>query len=216
MNRAFVFDMDGVIIDSETVWEEYDKKLFTSLLGAEKFLKIKDTLLGSTVHVIYDAASKLGLEMDKNRFMQQYDEVARSVYKDAQLTKGIDELIKKLDKNNFRIGLLTASPPSWIEQVLLRLKTSSRLEYVVSLAAREDLRPKPYPDGYLEVIKKLGSIPEKTIILEDANKGIAAAKTSGALTICLKENLPKSYKPVGADLYMNNLQEVIAFIETYE
>lgn len=216
MNKAFIFDMDGVIIDSETVWEVYDKKLFTSLLGRNGFLKIKEVLLGSTADVIYEHAQTFGLLMNKKKFMQTYDECAMRVYKDSRLTKNIDLLIEKLMSLNFKIGLVTASRSLWIEQVLPRLKNRDAFLSVVSLTERNDLRPKPFPDGYSEMIKKLGSIHEKTIILEDSNRGIKAAKASGALTICLKENLPKNYEPKGADLFMNNLQEVMSFIKNYE
>lgn len=216
MNKAFIFDMDGVLVDSETVWEVYDKKLFTSLLGADGFLKIKDMLLGSTADVIYQQAQKLGVTMTKKQFIQTYDEYAMQVYKNSNLTNNFDDLIEKLLALNFKIGLLTASRSLWIDQVLPRLKNSKAFVSVVSLTERSDLRPKPYPDGYTEMIQKLGSVPEKTIILEDSNRGIAAAKASGALTICLKENLVINYKPVGADVYMNNLKEVMTFVENYE
>jgi HAD superfamily hydrolase (TIGR01509 family) len=205
--------MDGVIIASETVWEIYDKQFFTSLLGEEGFFKIKDSLMGTAPEVIYEIACGFGLTVNKTQFITQYDEVAFRVYQDALLTKNINELIEKLTSLNFKIGLVTASRPSWIEKVLPRLKTRSKFDYILSLPEREDLKPKPYPDGYLAAIKKMGSVPEKTIILEDSNRGIQAGKASGALTICLKENLPDGYIAEGADMYVENLQTLMKFLD---
>lgn len=216
MNKAFIFDMDGVIINSEPVWEKSEEKFFTNLLGEKNFFKIKRNILGSTTDTIYDFACQAGLRMRKNQFMQKYDELAVEVYAKSKLTKDVDLLIETLLDLDFKLGLLSASRPFWIEQVLPKLKNKDVFLSILSLANRNDLRPRPFADGYLEIINKLESTPKKTMILEDSNKGITAAKASGALTICLKENLPKDYESKGADLYMNNLQEVITFIKIYE
>lgn len=216
MNKAFIFDMDGVIIDSETVWEKYDKKYFSSVLGKKGYLRIKNKLIGSSRDAIFDEASKIGIKITKKQFIEEYDQVAMKVYQKSKISRDIDILIEKLISYNFKIGLLTASPLLWIDQVLPRLKNKSAFSEIISLPKRKDLRPKPYPDGYLEIINKLGSSPKKTIILEDSNRGIKAGIASKAFTICLTENLPNGYKAKGADLFLDNLKEVIQFIEKYE
>lgn len=211
--KAFIFDMDGVIINSETVWKKYEQEFLTDLLGDKVYKKLKGNLLGSTTQVIYELAYRNGLRMKKDLFMQRYDEQALLVYAESELTRDIDKLLQKIISLNFKMGLVTASRRLWIEQVLPKLRNRNVFQYVLSLAEREDLKPKPSPDGYLEVIKKLKSIPEKTIILEDSNKGIEAAKASGAFTICLREHLPSNYVSKKADMYIENLDSLIKFLE---
>ncbi|HSW88764.1 MAG TPA: HAD family hydrolase, partial [Candidatus Saccharimonadales bacterium] len=82
-----------------------------------------------------------------------------------------------------------------------------------SLDKRSDLPHKPAPDGYLEAIRMLGSTPQSTIILEDSNAGIASAKAAGAFVIGLRENLVEGQSQNGADIYADNINEVISIIK---
>lgn len=213
MYKAFIFDMDGVIINSEYLWEKKEKVFLVKLMGKKIYQKIKEEILGSTTDVIYDLACQNGLKIDKDEFLKQYDDQAVLVYAQSKLTKDIDELLDYLVSLNFKIGLVTASRKLWIEQALSKLKNKDAFKYILSLAGKKDLKPKPYPDGYLEALKQLNSSPKETIILEDSSKGIAAAKKSGAFTICLPENLPYGFQPKGADMYVKNLQELIKFLK---
>lgn len=212
MKKGFIFDMDGVIINSETIWKKYEEKFLSDLLGKPIYQKVKGDLLGSTTQTIYNLAHQYGFSMEKDLFLQKYDEQAMVVYAEAKLTNQIDNLIQTLKQLQYTIGLVTASRTLWIERVLPKLKQPDCFEYILSLAEQKTLRPKPYPDGYLAAMQKLQITPESTIILEDSNKGIAAARASGAFTICLRENLPTNYTSKGADLYTENIKDVINFI----
>jgi len=205
--------MDGVIIDSEAVWGKREKEFLTDLMGSDVYEKIKDHLMGSTTDVIYDIACENGLTMAKEEFLKRYDEQAIFVYSLSTPTDDINKLLQKLKDLNFKIGLVSASRPLWIETVLKKIRNRNLFEYVLSLAQREDLRPKPYPDGFLEAIKELGSTPEKTIILEDSNKGLLAAKASGAFTICLREHLPDDHVSEKADMVVDNLKTLMTFLD---
>lgn len=211
--KAFIFDMDGVIINSESVWEQKEKAFLGELLGEEVYRKIKNEILGSTTDVVYDLACQNGFKMSKNEFLKRYDDQAMLVYAQSKLTMDIDELLDYLVSLNFKIGLVTASRKLWIEQVLSKLKNKDVFEYILSLAGKKDLKPKPYPDGYLEVMKKFDSDAQETMILEDSKKGVEAAKKSGAFTICLLENLPANYRPQGADMYVKDLKSLIKFLK---
>ncbi|HSW97513.1 MAG TPA: HAD family phosphatase [Candidatus Saccharimonadales bacterium] len=213
MNKAFIFDMDGVIINSESVWGKHGRNFLTNLLGKDIYEKVKDHLLGSTTNVIYDQVVQNGGTISKEVFLEKYDEQAMRIYALSTPTNDINKLLQKLDNLNFKIGLVTSSRPLWMEIVLKKIKNRNLFEYTLSLAERSDLRSKPYPDGFLEAIKMLGSTPEKTIILEDSNRGIASAKASGAFTICLREHLEKEYQSEGADMYVENLRTLLTFLD---
>lgn len=212
-NKAFIFDMDGVIINSESTWEKNENNFLSDIVGKDIYEKIKTELLGSTTLMIYDLARQNGFTMEKGLFFRKYDEQAIKVYSQSELTKDIDLLIEKLLALNFKIGLVTASRKLWIDQVLPRLKKKQAFEYILSLGERADLKPKPSPEGYLEAMKKLNSTPNKTIILEDSNKGLLSAKASGALTICLREHLPTNHISEVADMYVDNLEGLIKILE---
>ncbi len=213
VNKAFIFDMDGVIIDSEALWGKQEKNFIIHLLGEPVYEKIKDHLMGSTVNVIYDLAREYGSTISKEAFLKQYDKQALSIYSLSKPTNDINKLLQKLSDLGFKIGLVSASRPLWIEEVLKKIRNRDLFKYTVSLAQRTDLQPKPHPDGYLEAMKVLGSAPEKTIILEDSNKGIASATASGAFTICLREHLSREYISEGADMYIENLKRLLTFLD---
>lgn len=210
MSKAFIFDMDGVLVNSEVTWEKRDREFF----GEALYKKIKDDLLGSTPQAIYELARKNGFQMPKDEFLRRYDELALSVYAESELTKGADELIEKLVALGFKIGLVTSSPMSWVEQVLPRLKNRNAFSYVLSIAERNDIRSKPFPDGYIEAMSELGVGPDSTVILEDSSNGIAAAKASGAFTIHLREHLPsKTYPTGGAGISIEEMASLNEFLE---
>lgn len=213
MNKAFIFDMDGVIVNSETVWKKREKRFLTELLGDSVYKKIKYSILGSTTHSIYELACKNGLKIEKDLFIEKFDQQALSVYQESELTKNIDALLSELKLLNFKVGLVTASSKLWIEQVMPKIKNKEIFECILSLAQREDLKPKPHPDGYLEAIRILKSTPDKTIILEDSHRGVSAAKASGAFTICLTEHVLEEDIPGGADRYVKTVKELISQIK---
>ncbi len=101
-----------------------------------------------------------------------------------------------------------------MQLVIDRLKFKDDLSIIISLDEREDLDHKPSPDGYLEAIKVLDTTPSSTIVLEDSNPGIAAAKAAGAYVVGLKLNLLPGYIQTGADMYVDKIDE-IARILTY-
>lgn len=214
MNKAFIFDMDGVIVNSENAWRKYESGFFEKLLGKEMSDKVGNTI-GLTVNTIYDKARSFGFSMPKEEFQNINDRTAFTIYDRADITLGIDSLIKILIKNNFKLGLVSSSATSWINKVLQRLSFADKFESIISLNERPDLKPKPNPDGYVETIRNLGAQPGSTIILEDSNSGIAAAKASGAFTIAFTQNLVKGYKQIDADSKADNMEEVIKIIKNH-
>lgn len=121
-------------------------------------------------------------------------------------------LVKSLLNLDYHIGIVSGSPLSWITTVTKRLSFEDDIELVISLYDRHDLGNKPEPDGYVEAMHALRSTPATTIILEDSNSGIAAAKSSGAYTIGLKQNLVDGYIQNGADDYAETMIDVIELV----
>ncbi len=210
MTKAFIFDMDGVIIDSEPVWEKYEQVFLAELMGEETYPKIKDQILGNSINAIYEIACQYGLQISKQDYLRIYDEYAKTVYAEAKLTPGIKRFLSELIEKGFTLGLVSSSRQNWIDLVLAKLEAKNTFQFVMSLNDTEGMKPKPAPDGYVKAMEMLGSQPDSTIVLEDSNKGVQAGKESGAFTVCLTENLPNDYPSIGADLVIKNLEELRA------
>ena len=213
MNKAFIFDMDGVLLNNEPVWNDVKARVYTDLFGPEIKEKMENTT-GLSLDKIFNLAKSFGANTSRKDFDAVWDKEATYVYTVAPLTPELDKLIAYLQENEFKLGLVSASPISWIKNsVFPRLSFADKFEIVISLHERTDLHHKPAPDGYLEAMKVLETEPKDTIILEDSNAGIAAGIAAGAFVIGLQENLVPGYKQTGADVYAKSIKEVLEIVE---
>jgi sugar-phosphatase len=212
MNKAFIFDLDGVLIDDEAIWESKKQIMYNRLFGPEAHKKLGSTL-GVNMDDIYEKAIAAGTTVDKKNFIDEFYKLADDIYRTAPIPDGIEDLITALLSLDYHIGIVSASPMSWITTVIERLSFANDIELVISLHERADLRHKPEPDGYIEAMRALQARAESTIILEDSNSGIKSAKASGAYTIGLRQNLVDGYTQEGADEYAETMADVIDLVK---
>jgi HAD superfamily hydrolase (TIGR01509 family) len=203
--------MDGVLIDSERTWVKFDTGFLIEIFGKDIAEKIGSTI-GMSLNSVYEKAISLGSNVDKSKLVDIYDRQAHFIYSEAEITEDIDDLIRELDTFGFKLALVSSSRQNWIDKVLPRLSFKSKLDHIISVNDRPDLKPKPSPEAYLEAIRKLGAEPKTTIILEDSNTGIKAAKAAGAHVIGFRKNLVDGYEQEGADVYANDVLEVIKIV----
>lgn len=205
--------MDGVVVDTERTWRQYGNNFLASLVGKDIAEKVGD-IIGITLTMTYNRAVQHGYTMEKTQFVRLYDQKAEEIYAKAAITPGVDTLATKLLELGFRLALVSSSGRNWINFVLPRISFSDKLDSIISLNDQTDLQPKPSPSGYLEAIKQLEATPQTTIILEDSNKGIQAAKAAGAYVIGFRQNLVPEYKQEGADVYADTMGDVIKIVES--
>lgn len=206
--------MDGVLVDSERVWHNYEPQLLDTSFGQEIHKKI-GSVTGISLKGIYAKAISHGHNKSFEDFQKVFDEIAPTVYEKSPLAENVDKLGDFLIKNDFKLAIVSSSPSSWIKSVTHRLPFKDDLDIVLSLNERPDLKGKPAPDGYLETIRELGSTPAQTLIVEDSNPGIASAKAAGAYTIGFSGNLIPEYKQDGADVYANSILLVIDIVKNW-
>jgi len=215
MQKALIFDLDGVLINNELIWEQHKKQLYARLFGDEVTQRLGSTL-GVNMDTIYERAVANGATVDKQTLLDAFFDIAKTVYKEAPLTNNLAELDAYLVANSYKVAIVSASPSEWIDTVIPRLAFKSKISTVISLWEIEHLRHKPHPDGYLEAMKQLGVTPESTAILEDSNGGIESAKASGAFTIGFQENVVDGYEQIGADEYAKDVSAVIELLKAFE
>jgi mannitol-1-/sugar-/sorbitol-6-/2-deoxyglucose-6-phosphatase len=212
MNRAFIFDMDGVLINDESIWENKKQAMYGELFGPEIHEKLGSTL-GINMDSVYERALNTGTKVDKAKFIEEFHKLAGDIYSTTPIPQGTKELAEALLQLGYHIGIVSASPLSWITTVTKRLTFEDNIELIISLHERPDLKHKPEPDGYTEAMRALDATPDDTIILEDSNSGIESARTSGAYTIGLKQNLVDGYVQEGADAYAETMMDVIELVK---
>ncbi len=183
---AFIFDMDGVIVDSEYHWKSLEGYFLKSLIpGWDRADQGK--IIGLSQHDLYALlVSDYGLRQPKEQFQARYFEMARQIYgRKVALIAGFSELLFLLTAHNVPLALASSSPTSWIDIVLDRFDLRAAFREVVS--ADELLgEGKPSPAIYLLTAQRLHADPRKCVVVEDSCNGVLSARSAGMLCIGLR------------------------------
>jgi HAD superfamily hydrolase (TIGR01509 family) len=180
---AVLFDNDGLLLDTESVWSRAEQKLFETR-GLEFTIEHKRSLVGSSEKI---ARQKLGRFLgETGRERQIMDELNDLVL--AELEGGVDpmvgalELIELLRPEGVPLGLVSNSPRRFILRSHEVAATGLPFDCVVS--GHEVPEAKPAPDAYLEACLQLEVEPGRSVVaLEDSPSGVAAARAAGLFVI---------------------------------
>jgi sugar-phosphatase len=181
--KAVIFDMDGVLVESEAIWKQAEYEVFSSLGVSVTEENSSYTQSMTTKEVTAFWYQKFPW---KEKPLSEVEEmVVRRVMELILLkdcaTLGISAFIKNLKERNFKIGLATNAPEKIIPVVLKKTGTESLFDSVSSADFEE--KGKPHPAIYLNTAKKLKVMPEECAVIEDSETGMEAAKKAGMSVI---------------------------------
>lgn len=176
--EACIFDMDGVIIDSEPLHFEVDLIMMNDLghpithQDLEPYVGMTNPAMWQQIIAEYSLTKSVDelVEIQLNMKLRMLEEG------DYRPIHGIVELLEQLQAKRIRIGLASSSPRVFIEAVLRKLAIAPYFEAVAS--GEEVAQGKPAPDVFLEVAKELGIKPEHCLVIEDSRNGVKAAKAA--------------------------------------
>lgn len=209
MVKAVIFDMDGVVINSEPISYRADKELFRQLN-----IDVPDTVYGSFVGTaphnnmqrlkeLYTIPLTHSELLDK-RYKVYFDVFDKA--DDLSLMPGVSDLIKYLKEKGITVILATSAIRAKIERVFKRLGISDYFDDVIS---GEDFEfSKPNPAIFLEAVKRTGFTRNECIIIEDSTNGIAAAKAAGVYCIAYKSEHGLPQDTSAADIVITDFSEV--------
>jgi HAD superfamily hydrolase (TIGR01509 family) len=181
--RAVIFDNDGLLLDTESVWTRAEEDLFARR-GLEFTLTHKLELVGSSAPV---AGGVLARHLDEpGRELELIAELDELVYK--ELERGVEpmagalELVALVREHGLPTAVVSNSPSRFIARALNLVGLSESFDVVVS--GHEVPAPKPAPDAYLEAAARLGVEPgPEVIVFEDSPTGVAAGRAAGMTVI---------------------------------
>src|SRR3954447_2805767 len=180
---AVVFDNDGLLLDTESVWTRAEQDLFDRR-GLEFTAEHKRELVGTSAEVAGAILERrLG---EPGRAVELIEELNELVV--AELEHGVEamvgarELLHRLKQRGTPIGLVSNSPLVFVQRSLEIVGFEDRFDVVLS--AHEVAAPKPAPDPYLEACRRLGvEAGPDVVALEDSPTGVAAARAAGLTVI---------------------------------
>jgi HAD superfamily hydrolase (TIGR01509 family) len=180
---AVVFDNDGLLLDTESVWTRAEQDLFERR-GAEFTPANKRELVGTSAEIAGGILERrLGEPGRAGELIEELNElVVAELEHGVEAMVGARELLSALRSRGTPIGLVSNSPLIFVERSLEIVGFSDRFDVVLS--AHEVAAPKPAPDPYLEACRRLGVEPGPAVVaLEDSPTGVAAARAAGLTVI---------------------------------
>ncbi|MGM0883086.1 MAG: HAD family hydrolase [Bacillota bacterium] len=209
MIEAFIFDMDGVIIDSEPIHFDVDMKTMHHL-GASITMKQLEPYVGMTNPEMWDLIKQqYSLAQSVEEIINYQLNAKIRHLQDIEISPitGIPELIEELQIRKIPIAVASSSPRRFIEEVLSKFKIAHIFNCIVS--GEEVPKGKPAPDVYIEAAKQLNVNPSKCIVLEDSRNGIAAAKAAGMRCIGYVNANSGNQDLSSADFIIQSIDEIL-------
>lgn len=216
--KAAIFDMDGLLIDSEPLWRVAEQQVF-----ARVGLELTDTMCRQTMGLRTDEVVAYWHQRHpwdepppEQIEAAIIDRVEALIRQRGSALPGVYELLGDLADTGCRLALASSSPPVLIEAVLERLGIADRFELCCSAA--DERRGKPHPAVYLTTARRLGIAPRHCVALEDSMAGVRSARAAGmgVVAVPAAESLDDP-RFAEADLVVGSLRElspaVLASIE---
>ncbi|MCZ4058587.1 hexitol phosphatase HxpB [Pantoea sp. LMR881] len=176
---AALFDMDGLIVDSEPLWDQAEMDIFSTLdVDLTRRSELPDTLglrIDQVVRMWYETLPWSGPSQQEvtDRIITR---ALNLIEETRPLLPGVEAALQLCQQQGLKIGLVSASPLHMLERVLALFSLRSYFDVLVSAEALP--YSKPHPQVYLDAAAKLGIDPLNCVTLEDSFNGMIATKAA--------------------------------------
>lgn len=179
--QAAIFDLDGTLIESNSVWAKIDT-IILNRRGIACSEDLAEKLSSMTYEGAAEEMHRLGVKESTEELIREFNELAIREYRENILLKDhAAEYLEYLKSRGIKIALATASPKELYEPVLQRGGVYGYFDAFCT--TYEAGKSKEYPDIYLMAASKLGVLPGKCVVFEDVLNGVKSAGKAGMTAI---------------------------------
>ena len=194
--RAILFDFDGVVVQSEDVYDRATKKLgemYDVAIPAPFYATnrgISETLFYSRFK------TEFSLDVDMASLKEQGKKLLWAEFlSTVHYTPGFQQFYTKIRRHVNHVALVTATPRPLIEEIFKNSNLSVKFDFIVTSSDVENTKPAPEP--YLNACDKIGVDPVQALVIEDSPTGLRSATAAGCQTIaittsCAKDSLKEA------------------------
>ena len=208
MIKTVIFDMDGVLVDSEYTFLETKTDMLKTA-GFPKDVSYQYQFMGTTFEVMWTIMKEeIGLPESISFYINDMNErrevmIARD---GIRAIKGAQDLVKRLFEAGFKLAVASSSPKHEIVRAMTELGLVDYFEVLVS--GEEVAHSKPAPDVFLAAAERLGVSAQDAIIIEETKNGSLAARRAGAYVIGFENPNYPAQDLSNADIIVTDYQEL--------
>ena len=206
--RAFLFDFDGLILDTETasragwrwLYEQHGRQLPDDLWS---------TVVGThgSWNVMNHLEELVGEPIDHEAWNERRYQHELSLLEAEELRPGILDYLAFAKEHGLKRAIVSSASRRWIDMHLERLEQTVGWDAIIT-ADRDSARAKPNPTMYLEALDVLGVTAAEAVVFEDSPNGIRAGKAAGIFVVGIPNDVTREYGLDEADLVLDSLADV--------
>lgn len=204
--RAVVFDLDGLMFNTEQLYQLVGSELLRRR-GKPFEPALLDEMMGRPSRVALDIMIRWhGLDATVQQLSDETDEIFAGILREhLACMPGLGELLDALEAAGIPKAIATSSGPRFVANVLGRFSLAPRFQFI--LTSDDIVDGKPHPEIYLKAADQFGLPPADLLVLEDSQNGCRAAVAAGTFAVAVPGGHSRSQDFSGASLVLESLAD---------